>query len=633
MSLEPEVVSTIWEFCEIPQLYIWSSLTKQYRKIYRSTPVSFFLQKAKSPEEALQIFINYYAYLPKQGSQKWKEIKQGKLDMTSESEADEIITTVGGSEIGTLMGLNTYDRKGSALFASKLGLNEFRGNASTRWGNLFEEVAAQLMERWFHTETFETGSLPGMRNSRQQVMQTYSPDRIGVIFKKKLIEVMRGRKFVGKKEFQQFCKEAADELTVLFEFKCPTSRIPTDEIPANYRMQPQLGMATIPITDLSIFVDAAIRKCSVEDFGWNNDYDTIYHAEDKLVVPDQPIVCGFIGIYHYDESTPHEVESPVKSTLRLTELQLADLARDMHWMMIDEMSTPGSDFAEVPLNISGLVPLISLCDKLMTPLYGLREELQNYEVTSQDEAEICRLALQNIFPMNPTEQHVVQTIIPAALKLNYRLRSEHASLDDIEYGMDFGNASEGNFDAMLKTVVDDRFKVPGLRAYYPEGFYMAEPTECDMAWRRPGDYVDMTLEEPERAQQWLCRETKKFVQECHKQGWKPIGIIPWKLFQIAMIPALKEPGFLDRVRSHVEEFTNRVHALKQQARKLPEAERKKFLQAEYDKVFPPSSRTLKNRENREKRAVVKAEVQPAEEPVVATAPAGGFNTVWDDVDA
>jgi hypothetical protein len=620
--MDDVILREVWKYCTMPQIYNWSLVCRQFRKCYRETPLLDFVNKATSAKEKLQIMLSYFAYLPPQGSPQWLAAKRG-------DDSDEVeISTIGGSEISTVLGFNDYDKTGKMLVASKLGLSKFEGNAATRWGNLFEEVAAQLMEVWFRTDTYETGSIPGMRNSRGQVMQKYSPDRIGVISTSRLLDVLAEQKMT--KENREKLKQIPTngDTTVLFEFKCPTSRIPNLLVPDNYRAQPQLGMHTIPIIDMSLFVDSVIRKCSIEDFGWNTEYDTLYHSKDTekgLELPAHPLVCGFVGIY--DTEGAKVLTHVPRVETALTPEQIDCLAGDLQILMVDEMETPGSDYHDTPRNLSGVVPLISLADKLMASLYGIHEELHN--ARREDEYAIIHGALCEIMPdLDAATKAFMQKIIPEAAKMCYRIRAEKASLDDVDYGMDFGAASAGNFDIMLKKVVDERFKDPGFRAYYPEGFYVAHPaqrqSEEDREWQREGDYVDLTLDEPERAQQWLCRAVKRFTDFCAEQNFRVIGIIPWKLFQVSIIPVFRDAEFLDKIRQPVEQFTDTIQNIKQKARGLSGEERKRVLQEEYDKIYPPSTRTMKNRERR--AANIKTVV------VEESRPRGGVSTAWDDVE-
>lgn len=52
-------------------------------------------------------------------------------------------TRIGGSDIGTLAGLNTYGTE-FTVYASKKGFNTFEGNEATRWGNKLEGPLAEM---------------------------------------------------------------------------------------------------------------------------------------------------------------------------------------------------------------------------------------------------------------------------------------------------------------------------------------------------------------------------------------------------------------------------------------------------------------------------------------------------------
>lgn len=195
--------------------------------------------------------------------------------------------TIGGSEVATVLGLNPF--KGvKSLIAEKIGIAEhkFSGNIATRWGTIFEQVTRDWTQLVLNMDECiqETGSLPGVING-----QRYSPDGLGV---------------VG-------LLNENDELEyyiVLFEFKSPFRSLPDGKIPKYYRPQIQTGMLTIPMVELSIFVNNCYRKCQLKDIGFSMTYDVIFHDGDakkkktKKQMFRQVLACGVIGIYQTKEN-------------------------------------------------------------------------------------------------------------------------------------------------------------------------------------------------------------------------------------------------------------------------------------------------------------------------------------------
>ncbi len=214
-------------------------------------------------------FIANNVNAPIQKSAGWYAIKQ---------------TTIGGSEVGTVLGLNPF-KKVHSLIAEKCGLpgTEFNGNTATRWGNLFESVTRDYtvlllqMDKYKPKNTAlgknqvesqesqesqeyipirETGSIKGIIQR-----QRYSPDGLGVA------KLLTGE---GNKDY----------FIVLFEFKSPLRSVPDGKVPKQYKPQVLTGLLSIPIAETGLFVNNMYRKCLLKDLGFNTTYDTIFHDGD-----------------------------------------------------------------------------------------------------------------------------------------------------------------------------------------------------------------------------------------------------------------------------------------------------------------------------------------------------------------
>ena len=217
----------------------------------------------------LDDFIKSVGASPAQKSAEWYSIKA---------------KTIGGSEVAAVIGKNKY-KTCKALIAEKIGIpgTLFTGNIATRWGTVFE----QLTRDWAQTVLLmkdpiqETGSIAGIIER-----QRYSPDGLGVVT-------------LTSSDNQQL------DYIVLFEFKSPFRSIPDGTIPAHYRPQIQTGMLTIPIVELSIFVNNCYRKCSLKDIGFNTKYDTKFHNDSKSVnlmekVYGVGVLCFYQTKSHYE---------------------------------------------------------------------------------------------------------------------------------------------------------------------------------------------------------------------------------------------------------------------------------------------------------------------------------------------
>lgn len=198
----------------------------------------------------LNKFIESNATSPKQGSKEWIEAR---------------VNVFGGSEIAALLNLCEYtDVK--TLIARKCDLIPFYGNIYTKWGQLFEYITKKYTEIVFNTTIYETGSVKG-----KQKGQSYSPDGLGVV---KL-------QYEDDEKCSEDKNKKFDYFITLFEFKAPATKIPINIIPSNYVPQILLGLNTITITKICIFVNNMYRICSFSQFCKNDiSYNLKFHRTD-----------------------------------------------------------------------------------------------------------------------------------------------------------------------------------------------------------------------------------------------------------------------------------------------------------------------------------------------------------------
>jgi hypothetical protein len=264
---------------------------------------------------SVDAYISSVGESPAQKSKEWYLIKS---------------KTIGGSEVATVLGINPF-RSVKELIAEKVGIsrNVFTGNMATRWGIMFEQLTKEWTEHVLDMEECikETGSVPGAIQG-----QRYSPDGLGVV---KLIND----------------NDKSDYFIVLFEFKSPLRSIPEGIIPKYYAPQIQTGMLTIPMVEISIFVNNCFRKCAMSDIGFNTVYDKVFHdGDDKKRKKkstnwfDSVLACGFIGFYQTSDSyklalkeygydSDSESESEMELTESLEEPQRTSTVHDMDILM------------------------------------------------------------------------------------------------------------------------------------------------------------------------------------------------------------------------------------------------------------------------------------------------------------
>lgn len=217
--------------------------------------------------QALNAFADSYKHLPEQGTDAWKELRKG---------------FVGGSEVSTILKQNK-NKSVNKLILEKLGFDRFQGNLITHWGNVFEELIRLYCESTFSCTIRETGSIP-----YKDGFLSYSPDGLAVVPTHKLREQF-GELVGGINE-----KDPAQ--LVLFEFKCPHSRIASTEIPEHYWPQVNIGMNIIDIMETAVFVQATYRRCGFNQLKYNTDHNGRGHFK-RADTSGNPVECGFMIIY------------------------------------------------------------------------------------------------------------------------------------------------------------------------------------------------------------------------------------------------------------------------------------------------------------------------------------------------
>lgn len=222
--------------------------------------------------QRLAKFIEQYKHLPEQGTEAWKALREN---------------FIGGSEVSTILRQNK-NKTISKLILGKLGFDKFKGNTITHWGNVFEELIRLHCEEVFSCQIRETGSIPYKNGSL-----SYSPDGLAVIPTNKL------KKRFGSSTAGINYSDPAQ--LVLFEFKCPHSRIASEEIPEHYWPQVNIGMNIIDIMETAIFVQATYRRCSFTSLKYDRQHNSYGHFK-RADTTNPPVECGFMTIYSEDNS-------------------------------------------------------------------------------------------------------------------------------------------------------------------------------------------------------------------------------------------------------------------------------------------------------------------------------------------
>jgi len=542
--------------------------------VYRKLDVLDLCRLVSTPEEMLQVFVNFYKHKPPQGSLQWKKDKEGSIHLPP---------TIGGSEIGTVLKINKYQNI-KQLIASKLGLTKFSGNVATRWGNLFEDVLFGITDVLFKTRTCETGSIPGIKDDKGNVIQSYSPDRIGVITRKDFIQTIKDvSKIMDIKPHGKVPNK--EKLIVLMEGKCPLTRIPTSSIPEQYTLQPQLGAATIKIVDTCLFVDGMFRKCSISDFGLSPDHDNNFH---KVSEPATAAIAGFIGIYRKENTTNEEVPAG-------TCQNIDNIISDLKMSVLSDVSEPGSDFYGVdPHSINNLMSLCVICDRYLDTVYNNYDD--SIYLNKKDEESITISVLKKLI-IDEEHHHLIDLIVPDALSANYK-QSEYRNSEGYKIdnaGIDYGYADITTFSGMLRDVIDNRHTDDGCKAYYPEAFYVDERLKPSFTGEQ--NYQDVSENDSIRPKKWLHRNVRKYTDWCRDNGCVSVGIIPWKLFKLSYLPSAIIPNFIETAKPKILEVVNVIESIKQLARDVEPSQAADIIRDEFEKRFPTKRRPKQDKKS------------------------------------
>ncbi len=188
----------------------------------------------------------------KQGSDEWKRARR-----------------IGGSSVAVFAPeYNPFKNKKDLAF-DLLGISKFTGSIQTQWGNLMEDVICNYV--MLDKKCNIIGTELFIRD--QENIFTYSPDGLGVI------------------------NIDGQEQVVLFEFKCPYSRMPSGKVPVYYVPQVKMGLCMIEQCDIGLFAEAVIRRCAFADLGFNKRRDMSLVDIPKRPFAMNPLAIGLILFY------------------------------------------------------------------------------------------------------------------------------------------------------------------------------------------------------------------------------------------------------------------------------------------------------------------------------------------------
>lgn len=496
-------------YAQLEDLVLLSTVNRDFRDAYHFLGFEHIYPSLvmRPLEEILYAYITYHKYLPKQGTDQWLKLR---------------ITTVGGSELATVLGENKY-QKLKDFVGGKLGIEKYKfsGNTATRWGKMFEPIFRTYVETLFSNNIHETGSIPGYRNDGV-VIQSYSPDGIGICDTsviKKYIDIS-GQQYLGEAPSQDSkfnnIMVRNKQIITLFEFKCPLRMTLNGKVPDNYISQPLAGLCTIPITKMALFMQGVYRRCTTEDFILNSKYDPIFHdSYGPQPTYPMPITMGFVGFYKRDETfrgrriTAQQRDSPALEVITTK--------------FITETQKPHSRY----YNLKAGMTTVVLCAKLLSTI--VTDTVSGWE------------AFLSLCPEDKREKISASKVMQQAFNQTY---PEIYNLDTLCVGDDLSQTAKGDFETFMDDVIDHN----AAQLYYPDGMYHSQPEMDDIFDGPPANYID-----PSRCpQRWLYYNLRDFETYCRTNNYKPIGYMPWKLFEYTCIPVYKDDKYIIRNLPKIE---------------------------------------------------------------------------------
>jgi hypothetical protein len=303
-------------------------------------------------------------------------------------------------------------------------------------------------------------------------------------------------------------------------------------------MQPPLGAVTIPIVDICMFANNSIRRCEINDFKLNNTYNKSLHEKDPEGCFNEPLFMGFVGVYKPDKKSSERNFSE-----QLTETTKQLLIQRLDHYMKQQVEDVDTDYYQVELQCSNVASLTNMCMDFIIK--------NNYNDTFITEYLIDKLKPET------SQVDLLKNIINDIISMRYKKENYKS-----KYGDDIGSFDQRELDDVLKNIMDSRFSINGYKSYYNAGIAINKKAAD------PFEITDNVVETDSDCRVWLNKKITEFVKFCKINGYVPVGIIPWKMFKISMIPVAKDEKFLEPYIEKLETFADGIQNIKEKAKKM-----------------------------------------------------------------
>ena len=188
---------------------------------------------------------------------------------------------IGGSEMHNICKLSKNNINGfiTNFLYNKID-RKYMFIAPCEFGNLFENEIHKYTEKKYNTIIHDIGVI-----QYDKLKSTcYSPDGVGIVNNK----------------------------IILFEFKCPYSRIPSDKIKYDYLCQINTGLNVIRECEKCYYCEGEFKKCKINDLYNYSEFDKNFHDGCLIRNFDKIYVTyGIIYIYIINENDKNDEIEPI----------------------------------------------------------------------------------------------------------------------------------------------------------------------------------------------------------------------------------------------------------------------------------------------------------------------------------
>ena len=210
---------------------------------------------------------------PIQGSEEWLQLRMPSKDKKR--------GRIGGSEVGTLLGVNPYSTKRELMLNKQGKKKNVVDNIMVHLGSLLEEITVMYFEKMFNTKVYcKNISIIDPSKLNDFI---FSPDGVALLPR------------INHKVVLKPMDDNIECCPVLIEIKNPWSRkiVKDGNVPPQYAAQIQAGLMSVPIAHSGLFIDTDTKLCSYDQF-FDKGYNKVLHTKSQIKDDAIPLSKGII---------------------------------------------------------------------------------------------------------------------------------------------------------------------------------------------------------------------------------------------------------------------------------------------------------------------------------------------------